>query len=759
MAVLRQTLWWIFILVVLCVFLGVGTLAALRYHDGLRDQVLLRVLKPYGVQSISTQLDALAFDHATLGALSVSYQKDNLAAHAKVQQIQIYRADSSLPYTDPKSWSLTLEAGDATITTRQSDNSADTAQALTLASFLPQAILQQIPLAIINANALSLEYQPAGGDSWRYQGQAHLSPQKIQSQFQLHHGEQPFNGELLLNQESVDITLGQSDQPWVSVQSRLDLVDSRLVAGGTLAISDLTHTEDWLALMPLELPETVNWQGSLDLAFTLGVPEARLQEWLTGNTQNLEGVTLAAQVRHDLKLGVPGLDLKQLAARGSANVQLSGDSLQVKPWELEHGMVSKNITDPDMQKRLALTRPGTASLSTKGQLAELQLTLPNKLPESVAGKLRLTLKLPEKPALSGVSSFNTARTQAGNLKGKASVLLEDLTAFQTGFTYLPNEQAMDFKIDSEKTNLATATFNEWAQKLELPFQLELGDFSMAMEGRLDLNRLEQARVQGRLEVSDWHGNLEKNHFESLTSQFAFSGDLNHFSVKGQVKNGLFDVGIPITDIRYDLAIDGDTENEHFQVTVTNLESKLVGGLVRIPEFAWDNQQQETQFNVVIFNWQFAQIIELLDRQDLEVSGILDGMLPIYLADNGFEIREGRLTARQPGGVIRYKPAPDMKAYLSNQQQLKMAVDILENFHYQTLDAKVNQELDGTQFINLTLKGKNPDMAIKAGNIEVRGGTPANLNLNIEHNINPLLESLTLPGKIQENWKNLDTVQQ
>ena len=90
----------------------------------------------------------------------------------------------------------------------------------------------------------------------------------------------------------------------------------------------------------------------------------------------------------------------------------------------------------------------------------------------------------------------------------------------------------------------------------------------------------------------------------------------------------------------------------------------------------------------------------------------------------------------------------MKASLSNHQQLKMATDILENFQYHRLDAVLNQALDGTQYINLTLKGSNPD---------AYGGTPINLNLNIEHNIKPLIESLTLPEKIQENWNNLNSI--
>ena len=754
---MRRTLWLIFVLFVVGLLLSVGTLAGLRYHDGFRDLVLLQLIKPYGVNSLSTKLESLSFDHIAVESLAISYESNNIAAQGKALQIRLQRADATLPFADPQSWSLTLGNADATVATLKAEKTAGPEQAFSLASLLPQSILKQVPLAAIQVQALSLEYKPPGGDSWRYQGQSYLSPQKIESRFQLHHGEQPFSGELLLNSENVDVTLGQKDQPWVSIKSRLELVDARLVAGGNLTISDLTHAEDWLLLLPVELPEIVNWQGKLDLAFTLGVPEARLQEWLTGDTSRLEGVTLASRVQHDIRLGVPALEVTQLAAKGSASVQLNGDSLQIKPWELESGKVSMTLTDPDLLKRLALSRPGTLTLTGKGRLMELEAAVTGGEVNTVSGKLQATLALPQKPALTGYSTFNVRRTKAAAFKGRADVLLRDLTEFASDFTYTPAQQALEFKINSKKTRLATTTFNEWVKKLELPFQLELGDFTMVMEGRVDVNKLKQARVKGNLEVSDWHGKLEKNRFKSLTSRFAFSGDMNHFSLKGEVRNGLFDIGIPITDIRYDLAIDSDTGNQNFQISVTNLESKLVGGLVRVPEFTWNNKQQETRFNVVIFNWQFAQIIELLDRDDLEVSGILDGMLPVYVVGRDWGIRDGRLTARKPGGVIRYKPDKDMKAYLSNQEQLKMAVNILENFHYQTLDAVVNQELDGTQYINLSLKGKNPDMVLHTKKLKVQGGTPANLNLNIEHNIKPLLESLSLPGKIKENWKDLDSV--
>ncbi|MDX1693756.1 MAG: YdbH domain-containing protein [Ketobacteraceae bacterium] len=790
MALVRQTAWLIFILMMLCLGGGLG----LRYHDGFRDFLLLSLLKPYGVESVSTHIESFGISELRLGFLEVTYVAEGLALEARLEQLTLQRVRQDMPFTSSLGWSVAADQSQVNLVTKKNTQSAakHPEKAFELASLLPQSLLQQVPLHAIELRRLTLDYQPRGSDQWHLDGYLELSRRSAVSRFGLDRGGQRFQGELVLNPDSVELALGDpaaGASYWIHADARLSMMDGRLVGGGQLAINDLNHTEDWLALLPVNLPETANWHGHSRLTFSFGLPESTLQAWLGGNSATRAGLVLSAQLQHDISLGIPALDINQLVAKGSASVQVEADNLQIQPWELEKLLLSLKLTDPDMKKSLkpllgsadavSLTGSGKLKLSgpaehshwnmssektrfnlkVPGQsdsivnqltLDKLSLTVNAQQLKTAVASGKFTATLPDKPPLKGVASVTADRTGKGHLKGKADLLLEDLTRFRFGYHYQPSTRTVTFNLDSEKTNLATTTFNTWAEKLKLPFHLELGDFSMAVEGEVDLGNLQNLSFNGKMLVSDWHGNLEKNRFKSLTSPFAFSGDLNQFSVGGEVSNGLFDIGIPITDIRYKIQVEGDLPADHFKVTVTNLESRLVGGLVRIPRFAWDNKVQNTRFNVVIYNWQFAEIIELLQRNDLEVGGILDGMLPVHVSEKGWEIRDGRLTARAPGGVIRYKPEPSMKAYLSNQKQLKMAVDILENFHYETLNAVVNQELDGTQYINLTLKGKNP---------KAYGGTPVNLNLNIEHNINPLMQSLTLPGEIQENWDKLNTIKQ
>lgn len=767
MALVQQTVRWVLTLLILFILAAIvlvsGALLALRFHDDFRDWVIVSALKPYGVVAVTSRVDSVVADQLVLNQLSVHYENQTQTIIADLNQLSLQRVDSALPFTALAGWRLDAARADIEVQALAADagppaarQSAQNVGATTptLADFLPQNLLQQVPLAQVTLAESNITYQPPSGDAWHLKGNVAVSPAGIESDFHLQHAERHFQGELTLAPSQVKLLLGQADKPWISIDSRLEQVNGQLVAGGRAQISDLAHAEDWLALLPLTIPETYNWQGNLDLTFTFNVPESTVQKWLTGDTKARDGVMLAARFVHDIKLQLPTLDLQRVAMKGSANVQIAADSLVLQHWNLEQSRMTLDIRDPTLQQRLApLLGPKPAagtglSLMASGELTNVRIQAGAVLPQNIQGKMKLALAAPDSTQLKGFASFTGRSLDADRFKGNADILLDDLTQFSVNYDYHANKQALDFTLSSEKNTLATATFNDWAEKLALPFQLELGDFAMAMTGRVSLKNLQTASVSGKVQVSDWHGNLEKNHFESLTSEFDFSGDLDQFSLQGTVKNGLFDVGIPITDIRYDLSLESNHKDDHLRIKVSNLESRLVGGLVRIPEFEWDSQRQETGFHVVIYNWQFAQIMDLLNRDDLQVSGILDGMLPITVSTQGWKIQDGRLAARKPGGVIRYLPEQSVKASLSQNQQMKMATDILENFQYSVLDAVVNQMLDGTQYINLTLKGKNPD---------AYGGTPVNLNLNIEHNIKPLMDSLTLPGRIQENWNHLETI--
>lgn len=781
-----KVLRWFALLLVFAILMFAGAVVGLYHQDALRDQLLLRALQPYGVKSIRTRINAVDSNGISLARLEVDYADQATAVTAIFTELSLKKLPGMTSWLAAQSWAATVTQAQASLR-QTAHGESDQPLQLDPADFLPQSILKMNPLGSIRAEQIIFNYTPLDTEPWFYSGSFSADPLAITSDFKLIHGTQHFIGDVNLTPKQVAVTIGQEGEPsWVSVQSSLEFVEQNFVAGGVFSVTDLRNMEDWLALLPVDLPATRDWQGHFNGAYSMTLAKSTLDAWLAEQTRKVDGLAFNGQVKGEFVTQLLRSPLQSVDFKGSATIQFQDNKLLLKPLALgrlqveldaQHEIVkslarplvgekpkllvhSKGdimlTTDLDFNQvevafaeaRLALGN-SPVGLFSSINLKQTKLSFSDKQLALAKGSAKFDLDLADKPNVKGIAKLTGNKIKERFL-GNLQVTLEDLTQFRVDYDYYQNKKLVEFDLTSERANLATATFNQWAEKMSLPVALELGDFAINMQGKIDLNKVGGVQAKGNVLVDNWQGQIEKNYFEALDSPFQFSGDLSEFVISATVTNGLFDIGLPITNIRYQTTITGDTKADRYQVQVKNLQSELVGGLVRIPEIVWDSETQQTEFNVIIYDWQFAEMIELLGRDDLQVSGVLDGMLPIKLTEQGITIKDGLLAARKPGGYIRFKPDPVLKASLSDQQELKIAIDVLENFMYDQLDVVLNQDTDFNQVLALTLKGKNP---------KAYGGTPVNLNLSVEHNIEPLIQTLTLPSLIEENWENLDAIEQ
>jgi hypothetical protein len=117
------------------------------------------------------------------------------------------------------------------------------------------------------------------------------------------------------------------------------------------------------------------------------------------------------------------------------------------------------------------------------------------------------------------------------------------------------------------------------------------------------------------------------------------------------------------------------------------------------------------------------------------TGVLDGTLPVTVAEGALSIRDGRVAARPPGGVIRL--APEL-THATGQPGLDFALAALADFTYTQLAADVDYAPSGDLVLGMALQGRNP---------AVEGGRPIHYNLNVTENVPQLLESLTLHERL------------
>ncbi len=177
--------------------------------------------------------------------------------------------------------------------------------------------------------------------------------------------------------------------------------------------------------------------------------------------------------------------------------------------------------------------------------------------------------------------------------------------------------------------------------------------------------------------------------------------------------------------------------DQLQVTSQHFSANLLGGTLTLTEpLTYHLAQQTAQGTLHAEHWQLAQLLAL-QKQNIQANGILDGDMHFTLTPNGLTIPAGALTARAPGGVIRY-PTQEAQHIIASSPELGMAMRMLENFTYKALGATIKLDNAGELHVGLNLSGNNP---------AEMNGRAVEFNINIDQNVFPLLESLRLSDQV------------
>ncbi|MBY5946530.1 YdbH domain-containing protein [Photobacterium rosenbergii] len=131
-----------------------------------------------------------------------------------------------------------------------------------------------------------------------------------------------------------------------------------------------------------------------------------------------------------------------------------------------------------------------------------------------------------------------------------------------------------------------------------------------------------------------------------------------------------------------------------------------------------------------------KLIEAIEAKDIEMTGIVDGVLPLGVEQSAPVIKAGKLHARYPGGILKYKEgsAIDQNVEAAGENSLLVVSKILKNYNYHSLKVNLDYSKEGQLSARSQFKGRNPD---------VLSGRPINLNLSIEENIPALLKTLNM----------------
>jgi hypothetical protein len=201
-----------------------------------------------------------------------------------------------------------------------------------------------------------------------------------------------------------------------------------------------------------------------------------------------------------------------------------------------------------------------------------------------------------------------------------------------------------------------------------------------------------------------------------------------------------DSGITASNIGTDVEIQDTSSGALPQFTISGLHGEILGGTFTADKFVYDLNKEMNRFTITASDIDLAAIVETQQLEDIEITGRVDGTIPFVINDQGVVVEHGVFINKVREGVIRYRPAGGSEQ-LKQNPLTRIALDALQDFHYNHLLADVNFTPEGMLTINVQLKGTSPELDTER---------PVHLNINTEQNLLSLLKSLRFAEGVSAN---------
>ena len=220
--------------------------------------------------------------------------------------------------------------------------------------------------------------------------------------------------------------------------------------------------------------------------------------------------------------------------------------------------------------------------------------------------------------------------------------------------------------------------------------------------------------------------------EGLTTQIRFDDFLNLTSLPDQIVRVLRIEGpLPLEngEIRFQMKKDGI-------VDISSARWPFAGGFLTLRPAQWRLDGEPNDIVIEAAAIDLAPLAQMLKLNDVDLTGIINGAVPIRIAGEDLAVEKGLLSAGGAGRV-RYAGAVGAQA-ASAAGAAKLAFDGLSDFAYDLLSAELNGKLNGPMRLDLVLEGRNPallyghpiryEIGVEADFAQLLAQTSASLNL-------------------------------
>lgn len=285
------------------------------------------------------------------------------------------------------------------------------------------------------------------------------------------------------------------------------------------------------------------------------------------------------------------------------------------------------------------------------------------------------------------------------------------------------------------------TLRKWLNTSLLPFDVTGGTFAghVVVELNGDDTKFRQLNVslkgvQGIYETGEFKGvqlqlSSPSQQLESNTKKQVVKFDTFYAQLNGTIKE--LNMGVNANNIVLKGTLYNRLNDWHFKIPL--LKANVFSGLVEIRDEDI-NFNDDIQLDLIVNQLDLSELVKTQEMDGLLTTGKLSGRIPIQYADGRVNVIDGAMRSIE-GGKIRYISPLNQSRDIN--QQLKLTLDVLENFNYTALNSKIVYD-DDTLFFKSAITGNNPN---------VENGRPINLNLNIEVALKDAIEAMRLQSGI------------
>jgi len=237
------------------------------------------------------------------------------------------------------------------------------------------------------------------------------------------------------------------------------------------------------------------------------------------------------------------------------------------------------------------------------------------------------------------------------------------------------------------------------------------------------------------------GSVGESRFAGLSMHLQLAGsDVLKSSKPARIALNSFDNGVAIRNIGATVGLKLPLQGTRPALSLDDLSAQLLGGELHANAIVLDFNRPRNPVSLSVEHLDIEQILALERQEGLSGNGLLDGSIPMVLTPDGVTVTQGQLSARAPGGVIRYAANDTAQTLAAGNSKMDMVLGIFRDFHYDEMDVAADYAMDGALKMQVHLAGKNPAYA---------AGRAVAFNLSLEENVLQLLKSLRVDSDVSK----------